>query len=105
MRQEPKTPDHLQGAANDAAQDVRVPEPALALVVPERIVGQLDKLRQRVLVEDERELLRAWLVRGRVCYLRGDVEEGFEGDLPHGYEWALPWVRRSLHAPGLRLRL
>lgn len=65
---------HLQGPAQHAAQDIR--EPQLVLRPP--IVRKLDKVRQRVLVEYQRELLAvARPVRDR----RRDVQEYLEPDL------------------------
>lgn len=68
---------HLEGAAQHAAEDVGVPQ----LVLGAAVVGQLDKVGQRVLLEDERELLR---VAGPVGYGGRYVEEDLEPDLEEG---------------------
>ena len=45
--------DHLEGAAQDAAEDVGVPQ----LVLGTAVVGELDEVGEGVLFEDEGELL------------------------------------------------
>ena len=66
--------DHFEGAAQDAAEDVGVPQ----LVLGAAVVRQLDEVRERVLLEDEGELLP---VARPVGDGRGDVEEDLEADL------------------------
>ena len=65
---------HLERAPQHAAEDVGEPE----LVLRAPVVGQLDEVRERVLLEDEGELLP---VRRPVGDGGGDVEEDFEADL------------------------
>lgn len=66
--------DHLEGAAQHAAEEVRVPE----LVLGAAVVGQLDEVGQGVLLEHQRELLA---VARPVRHGRCDVEEDLEADL------------------------
>lgn len=65
---------HLQRAPQHAAEDVAVPE----LVLRAAVVGQLDKVGEGVLLEDQRELLA---VARPVRYRRRYVEEDLEADL------------------------
>lgn len=65
---------HLQRTPQHAAEDVGVPE----LVLRAAVVGQLDKVGEGVLLEDERELLA---VARPVRYGGCDVEEDLEADL------------------------
>lgn len=65
---------HLQRAPQHAAEDVAVPE----LVLRAAVVGQLDKVGEGVLLEDQRKLLA---VARPVGYGGCDVEEDLEADL------------------------
>lgn len=65
---------HLQRTPQHAAEDVGVPE----LILRAAVVGQLDKVGERVLLEDQRELLA---VARPVRYGGCDVEEDLEADL------------------------
>lgn len=65
---------HLQRTPQHAAEDVGVPE----LVLRAAVVGQLDKVGEGVLLEDQRELLA---VACPVGYGGCDVEEDLEADL------------------------
>lgn len=65
---------HFQCTPQHAAEDVRIPE----LVLRAAVVGQLDKVGEGVLLEDQRELLA---VARPICYGRGYVEEDLEADL------------------------
>jgi hypothetical protein len=69
-----KCPYHFQGASENTAQNVRVPE----LVLCSPIVRELDKVSQRVVFEDEGELL---VVTCPVGDGGRDVEEDLEPDL------------------------
>jgi hypothetical protein len=69
--------DHLERAAQHATQQVAVPQ----LVLRAAVVGELDEVGERVLVEDEAELL---VVGGPVGDGGGGVEEDFEADLSQG---------------------
>lgn len=65
---------HLQRAPQHTAEDVAVPE----LVLRAAVVGQLDKVGEGVLLEDQRELLA---VARPVRYGGRYVEEDLEADL------------------------
>ena len=66
--------DHLEGATQHAAEDVGEPQ----LVLRAAVIGQLDKVCQRVLLEDERELLA---VARPVCDCGCNVEKDLEANL------------------------
>lgn len=66
--------DHFEGAAQDAAQNVGVPQ----LVLGAPIVGQLDKVGEGEFVKDEGEL---FAIGGPVGDGGCGVEEDFEADL------------------------
>lgn len=74
--------NHLQGAAQNAAQNVGIPQ----LVLCPSIVGKLDKIGQRVFFEDKRKLPS---VAGPVRNGRGYVEEDLEANLQKVSE--RPW--------------
>jgi hypothetical protein len=65
---------HLQCTTQHA--DKYVGEPQLVLCAA--VIGQLDKVGEGVLVEDQRELL---VVAGPVCDGRCDIQEDLEADL------------------------
>lgn len=65
---------HLEGSAQHPAQDIREPE----LVLSSSIVRQFDKVRQRILVKYEGELL---VVACPIRHVGRDVEEDLEADL------------------------
>lgn len=65
---------HLQRTPQHPAENIRIPQ----LILRAPVIGQLHEVRQRILVEDEGELL---VVRRPVGDGGGYVEEDFETDL------------------------
>lgn len=77
---ESRRTDHLQCATDDPLEDLGVAETAL-----ERFLGQLDEIRERILVKDERKRGLELCCRDGVMYEGGgDAKEGAEGDLERG---------------------
>lgn len=80
---------HFECTPQHAAEDVRIPE----LVLCATVVGQLNEVGERILLEDQREL---FTVARPVCYGRCYVEEDLEADLDPCRCQSLPAV-----APGI----
>ena len=78
---------HFQCAPQHADEYVGEPQ----LVLRPAVVGQLDKVGERVLLEDQRELL---VVARPVGDGRCDVQEDLEADLVSSLSWA-PRSRRG----------
>jgi len=65
---------HFQSAAQDPTEYIRIPQ----LVLCPAIIWELDKVRERVLVEDQRELL---IIARPIRDRRRDIEEDLEPNL------------------------